>query len=48
MSYYGWKPYVSVAQRRAKAERHAAQVQEKGQPLSPVTASRAIADTFRG
>ena len=47
--YYQWKPYVSVAARRAKAERHAAQIKKKGQALSPVTAERgAIAKTFWG
>lgn len=46
--YYGWKPYVSVAQRRAKAERHAAQMAKKGQALSPVTVERVIANTFWG
>ena len=48
MFYYGWKPYVSVAQRRAKAERLAAQLKKKGHALSPVTAERAIAKTFWG
>ena len=48
MSYYGWKPYVSVSQRRAKAERLAAQMKKKGQALSPVTADRVIAKTFWG
>jgi uncharacterized Zn finger protein len=47
--YYQWKPYVSVAARRAKAERHAAQLKKKGQTLAPVTAERgAIAKTFWG
>ena len=46
--FYGWKPYVSVAQRRAKAERHAAQLKKKGQTLSPVIAERVIAKTFWG
>ncbi len=48
--YYQWKPYVSVAERRKKAERAAARYQKKtGKALSPVTASRgAIAKTFWG
>src|SRR3972149_2938216 len=48
--YFQWKPYVSVAERRRKAERAAARYQKKtGQTLSPVTASRgAIARTFWG
>jgi uncharacterized Zn finger protein len=46
--YYGWKPYVSVAQRRAKAERLAAQLKKRGQTLSPVTIGRVIAKTFWG
>lgn len=48
--YFQWKPYVSVAERRKKAERAAARHQKKtGQTLSPVTAVRgAIAKTFWG
>jgi uncharacterized Zn finger protein len=46
--YYDWKPYVPVAQRLAKAKRHAAQMAKKGQALSPVTAERVIAKTFWG
>ena len=48
--YFQWKPYVSVAERRNKAERAAAQYRKKtGQTLSPVTATRgAIARTFWG
>ncbi len=50
MSYYnygGWKPYVSVAERRRKAEKVAAKA--TGAALSPVSASRgAIAKTFWG
>ena len=46
---YDWKPYVSAAERRRKAERHAAGLKKKGHALSPVTASRgAIAKTFWG
>ena len=48
--YFQWKPYVSVAERRKKAERAAARYQKKtGQTLSPVTTARgAIAKTFWG
>lgn len=47
--YYGWKPYVSVAERRKKAERDAAKAKKSGQALSPVAAGRgAIARTFWG
>ena len=51
MSFYGYgfKPYVSVAKRRAQAEQIAKKAQKKGAALSPVTASRgAIARTFWG
>ena len=51
MSYYGygWKPYVSVAERRRKAEKVAAKAVKGGAALSPVSASRgAIAKTFWG
>ena len=47
--YFQWKPYVSVAERRKKAERAAARIKKKGQTLSPVTSGRgAIATTFWG
>jgi uncharacterized Zn finger protein len=48
--YFQWKPYVSVAERRRKAERAAAHYRKKtGRTLSPVTAARgAIAKTFWG
>ena len=51
MGYFGyrWKPYVSAAERQAKAEKIAAKAAKKGAALSPVTASRgAIARTFWG
>ena len=49
MSYYGWKPYVSVAERRIKAEKLAARAARSGAAMSPVPASRgAIAKTFWG
>ena len=47
--YFGWKPYVSVAARRQKAERLAAKLKKSGKSLSPVAAGRgAIATTFWG
>lgn len=49
MSFYAWKPYVPVAERRKKAEKAAAKARKAGAALSPVTASRgAIARTFWG
>ena len=49
MSFYEWKPYVSVAERRKKAEKAAAKARKAGADLSPVPASRgAIAKTFWG
>ncbi len=49
MSYYAWKPYVSVAERRKKAEKAAAKIKKSGGNLSPVEPSRgAIAKTFWG
>jgi len=49
MSFYQWKPYVSVAERRKKAEKAAAKARKAGADLSPVVASRgAIAKTFSG
>lgn len=47
--YYGWRPYVPVAQRRAKAQRHAEKLAKKGRKLQPVEITgRAIATTFWG
>ena len=49
MSFYAWKRYVSVAERRKKAEKRAAKARRAGAKLSPVAASRgAIAKTFWG
>jgi len=49
MSYYGWKPYVSVAARRAKAEKAAAKAKKSGADHSPIAPySGAIAKTFWG
>ena len=47
--YFQWKPYVSVAERRRKAERAAARIKKKGQAISPVAAGRgAMTNTFWG
>ncbi len=46
--YYGWKPYVSVGDRRRKAEQLAAKMAKKGHALSPVSAERTITKTFWG
>jgi uncharacterized Zn finger protein len=47
--FYGWRPYVSVAERRRKAEREMAKLQEKGHPVSPVVIDGlTIARTFWG
>lgn len=49
MSYYGWKPYVSVAKRRASAEKAVAKARKAGAEFSPITAfSGGIAKTFWG
>ncbi len=47
--YYGFKPYVPVAQRRAKAAREVAKRTKKGQEVTPVCINgRAITSTFWG
>lgn len=50
MGYYGgWAPYVSVAERRKKAEKEAAKARKSGASLSPIEPYRgAIAKTFWG
>lgn len=49
MSYGGYAPYVSVAARRAKAEKAAAKATKAGATLSPIASYRgAIAKTFWG
>lgn len=49
MSYLGFKPYVSVAASRKKAETAAAKAKKAGAQLSPIAAYRgAIAKTFWG
>jgi uncharacterized Zn finger protein len=49
MSYFGWQPYVPVAERRRQAERKLAKLKKKGQSVAPVTIEgRTIATTFWG
>jgi uncharacterized Zn finger protein len=49
MDYWGWKPYVSAAERRRKALKEMAKLAKKGSPVSPVIVDgRAIAKTFWG
>src|SRR3990172_6821612 len=50
MSWYSFRPYVPVAERRRKAEAAAKKLAKKsGRPLEPVQlASRKIATTFWG
>jgi uncharacterized Zn finger protein len=46
---YGWRPYVSVAERRRKAMRELEKRRKKGHPISPITIEgRTIAKTFWG
>jgi uncharacterized Zn finger protein len=47
--YFGWQPYVPVAERRRQAEKKVAQLKKKGQPIAPVTIEgRTIAGSFWG
>src|SRR5438309_11742524 len=49
MGFYGWRPYVSVAQRRRKAAGEMAKLKKKGHPVSPVIVEgRTIVKTFWG
>jgi uncharacterized Zn finger protein len=52
MSYYDrftWRPYVSMAERRRKAERELEKLRKKGHPVSPVVIEgRTVARTFWG
>jgi uncharacterized Zn finger protein len=49
MSWYAFKPYVSVAQRQAKAAREVAKMSKKGKTISPIKLEgRTIAATFWG
>jgi uncharacterized Zn finger protein len=49
MSWYSFQPYVSVAERRRKAEKAAKKMLGKGRAVSPIRIEgRAIANTFWG
>src|SRR5471032_2317951 len=49
MSYYGFRPYVSVAKRRAIAAREVEKLKKKGRTVSPVVIEgRTIVKTFWG
>lgn len=49
MSYFAWKPYVPVAQRRQEAAKKLAGMQKKGAKVSPVIIEgRTIASSFWG
>ena len=46
---WGWKPYVSVAERQRQAARKRKELEEKGHPVSPVVLEgRTIVKTFWG
>jgi uncharacterized Zn finger protein len=47
--YWGWRPYVSVAERRARAAREMEKRRKQGHPVSPVIIQgRTIVKTFWG
>src|ERR1035438_3824571 len=49
MGFYGWRPYVSVTERRRKAAGEMAKLKKKGHPVSPVVLQgRTIVTTFWG
>jgi len=49
VDYYGWRPYVSVAQRRRQAAGEMAKFKKKGHPVAPVIVEgRTIVRTFWG
>ena len=49
MSYYAWRPYVPVAEKRRQAERKLAKLKKQGQSVAPVTIEgRTIAKSFWG
>lgn len=49
MSYFGWRSYVSVAEKRRKAERKLAKLKKQGKSISPVAIEgRTIAKSFWG
>lgn len=49
MGFFGWRPYVPVAQRQRQAQKKIAAMKKKGQTVAPVTIEgRAIATSFWG
>jgi uncharacterized Zn finger protein len=49
VSFFAWPAYVSVAERRRRAERKLAQLRKKGEPVAPVRIEgRVIAASFWG
>jgi uncharacterized Zn finger protein len=49
MEFYGWRPYVSAAERRRNAASEMAKLKKKGHPVSPVVVEgRTIVKTFWG
>jgi uncharacterized Zn finger protein len=49
MSYFGWQPYIPVAERRRQAERKVAKLKQQGQTIAPVKIEgRTIANSFWG
>jgi uncharacterized Zn finger protein len=49
MSYYEWRPYVPVAEKRRQAERKLAKLKKQGQSVAPVRIEgRTIAKSFWG
>src|SRR5437870_1000315 len=48
-NFYGFQPYVSVAERRRKAQREVSKLAKKGKTIRPIQIDgRAIASTFWG
>ncbi len=49
MSFYSWRPYVSVAERRAKARKEMEKLRKKGKDIQPIELDgRKIAASFWG
>jgi uncharacterized Zn finger protein len=49
MGFFGWRPYVPVAQRQRQAQKKIAAMKKKGEPVAPVTIEgRVIAKSFWG
>jgi uncharacterized Zn finger protein len=49
MSYFGWRPYVPVAEKRRQAERKLAKLKKQAKSVSPVTIEgRTVAKSFWG